>query len=89
LAVHQEEMWKGKHWKIKMQIQRKKNWDTVMVSPIFKPIIYLNMHVEFISTQSGKLTFKNRASYIKDGRTATLQMLHFIYFFSKYKYWVF
>ena len=24
------------------------------------------------------LTFKNRASYIQDGRTATLQMLHFI-----------
>jgi hypothetical protein len=30
----------------------------------------------------GYLTFKNRASYIQDGRTATLQMLHFIYFFS-------
>jgi hypothetical protein len=28
------------------------------------------------------LTFKNLASYIKDGRTATLQMLHFIYLFS-------
>jgi hypothetical protein len=28
------------------------------------------------------LTFKNRASYIKDGRTATLKMLHFIYLFS-------
>jgi hypothetical protein len=28
------------------------------------------------------LTFKNRASYIQDGRTATLQMFHFIYFFS-------
>jgi hypothetical protein len=28
------------------------------------------------------LTFKNRASYIEDGRTATLQMLHFIYIFS-------
>jgi len=26
------------------------------------------------------LTFQNRASYIWDGRTATLQMLHFIYF---------
>jgi hypothetical protein len=32
------------------------------------------------------LTFKNRASYIWDGRIATLQMLHFIYFFNKYKY---
>jgi hypothetical protein len=28
------------------------------------------------------LTFRNRASYIQDGRTATLQMLHFIYIFS-------
>jgi hypothetical protein len=27
------------------------------------------------------LTFKNRASYIQDGRTATLQMLHFIYIY--------
>jgi len=27
------------------------------------------------------LTFKNRASYIYDGRTATLKMLHFVYFF--------
>jgi hypothetical protein len=30
---------------------------------------------------SKQLTFKNRASYIWDGRTATLQMLHFIYLF--------
>jgi hypothetical protein len=29
------------------------------------------------------LTFRNLASYIKDGRTATLQMLHFIYFFQQ------
>jgi len=36
------------------------------------------------------LTFRNRTSYIQDGRTATLQMLHFIYFFfNKYKYRVF
>ena len=28
------------------------------------------------------LTFKNRASYIQDGSTATLQKLHFIYIFS-------
>jgi len=34
-----------------------------------------------------QLTFKNHTSYIYDGRTATLQMLHFIYFFfNKYKY---
>jgi len=30
-----------------------------------------------------RLTFKNRASYIQDGRTAILQMLHFIYFFQQ------
>jgi hypothetical protein len=37
------------------------------------------------------LTFRNLAPYIKDGRTATLQMLHFIYIyiFNKYKYLVF
>jgi hypothetical protein len=29
------------------------------------------------------LTFKKRASYIQDGRTATLHMLHFIYFFQQ------
>ena len=30
---------------------------------------------------------KNPASYIQDGRTATLEMLHFIYnFYNKYKY---
>jgi hypothetical protein len=29
-----------------------------------------------------QLIFKNRASYIQDGCTATLQMLHFIYIFS-------
>jgi len=48
------------------------------------------MH-NFFAEAKHKLTFKNRASYIyiEDGRTATLQMLHFIYFFNKYKYWVF
>ena len=29
------------------------------------------------------LTFKNRGSYIQDGRIATLQMLHFIYLFQQ------
>jgi hypothetical protein len=37
--------------------------------------------VEFTLLESS-LTFKNRASHIKDGRTTTLQMLHSIYFFS-------
>jgi hypothetical protein len=33
-------------------------------------------------TYLSSLTFKNLASYIKDGHTATLQKLHFIYYFS-------
>jgi len=31
----------------------------------------------------GRIRVKNRAFYILDGRTATLQMLHFIYFFQQ------
>jgi hypothetical protein len=34
----------------------------------------------FLNTYA--LTFKNRASYIEEGRPTTVQMLHFIYFFS-------
>jgi len=29
---------------------------------------------------TAQLTFKNRASYIEDERSATIQMLHFIFF---------
>jgi len=29
-----------------------------------------------------RLTFKNLASYIQDGRTTTLHVLHFMYFFT-------
>ena len=32
------------------------------------------------------LTFRNLASYMQDGHTATLQTPHFIYFFNKYTY---
>ena len=46
----------------------------------------LKTETEHLSKRRAPLTFKNRASYIWDGRTATLQMLHFIYFFNKYKY---
>jgi hypothetical protein len=40
-----------------------------------------NKHVVFGTATGFSLTFKNRASFIWDGRTATFQMLHFIYFF--------
>jgi hypothetical protein len=36
-----------------------------------------------LQLKAKSLTFKNRASYILDGRTATLQMLHFIYIFQQ------
>jgi hypothetical protein len=35
------------------------------------------------------LTFRNPASYIKDGHTATFNTPHFLYFFNKYTYWIF
>jgi hypothetical protein len=35
-----------------------------------------------LKPHSVKLTFKNRASYIEDGRTPNLQKLNFIYLFS-------
>jgi hypothetical protein len=36
-----------------------------------------------MSSNNRKLTFKNRASYISEGRTATLQMFHFTNFFQQ------
>jgi hypothetical protein len=35
------------------------------------------------------LTFRNPASYIKDGHTAIINTPHFLYFFNKYTYWIF
>jgi hypothetical protein len=35
------------------------------------------------------LTFRNPASYIKDGHTATRNTPHFLYFFNKYRYRIF
>jgi len=40
------------------------------------------MPAEWNGIWKALLTFKNRASYIQDGPTAALQMLHFIYIFS-------
>jgi hypothetical protein len=34
------------------------------------------------ATEMDALIFKNRASYVKEGCNATLQMLHFVFFFS-------
>jgi len=41
------------------------------------------MTSHLMKTYNYVLTFKNRASYVQDGRTATLQMLHFVYFFQQ------
>jgi len=46
-------------------------------------IVYNTCHISKIKKYTCKhLTFKNRASYIWDGRTATPQMLHYMYIFS-------
>jgi len=45
---------------------------------IFRCLLHYETKILFLP-----LTFKNRASYIWDGRTVTLQMLHFIYFFQQ------
>jgi hypothetical protein len=39
--------------------------------------------IQYYHVALSALTFKNRASYTQDGRTATLQLLHFIYFFQQ------
>jgi hypothetical protein len=45
--------------------------------------LYIFVTSENLILTGVALTFKNRASYTEDGRTATLQMLHFIYFFQQ------
>ena len=46
----------------------------------------IKIQATIINQSSHNLTFRNRASYIQDGHTATLQTPHFIYFFNKYMY---
>jgi len=43
---------------------------------------YRAVNKPILCYKTDQLILKNRASYIQDGRTATLQMLHFTYFFS-------
>jgi hypothetical protein len=48
------------------------------------------LSVQFISRHySPDLTFRNPASYIKDGHTATFNTPHFLHFFNKYTYCIF
>ena len=51
-------------------------WITLPFKEEFRNSYSSLLHIEY------GLTFKNRASHIEDGRTATLQMLHYIYTFS-------
>jgi hypothetical protein len=39
--------------------------------------------LQAVPCNAWNLTFKNRASYIWEGRTATLKMLHYIYIYIK------
>jgi hypothetical protein len=52
----------------------------VFISDTYIIHVSRNKYTVFIATQCS-LTFKNLAFYTKDGRTATLQMLHFIYIY--------
>ena len=60
---------------------RKKKPNAVLNEDTLSCIDCHNIIIRWDATACSSLTFKNRASYIQDGRTATLQMLHFIYFF--------
>jgi hypothetical protein len=53
----------------------------VQVRQILLFVVY-ERSLKLYCNQNIYLTFKNRASHIEDGRTATLQMFHYIYFFS-------
>ena len=50
---------------------------------LFLFLLFVEGFVKLMFVVPSCLTFKNRASYIQDGRTATFQMLHFIYFFQQ------
>ena len=66
---------------IDRNVLKQKKIDTfIQQNNIIKKGHILKMFLSVLST------FKNRASYIQDGRTATLRMLPFIHFFNKYKY---
>jgi hypothetical protein len=53
------------------------------LNPICHLLALLGAHPIF---HISRIKVKNHASYIEDGPTATLQMLHFIYIFNKCKY---
>jgi hypothetical protein len=68
-------------------------WKRSVWSGVWKPVSWMSPYVSYNKdacfTKYDQsclkclcLTFKNHASYIQDGRTATLQVLHFIYIFS-------
>jgi len=45
--------------------------------------VHLDTIKVLLPTDAQNNFFKNRASYIWDGRTANFQMLHFIYFYQQ------
>jgi hypothetical protein len=49
-------------------------------------LFYIQGSSSITDQKFGPLTFRHRASYIQDDRSANLQMLYFIYLFNKYKY---
>jgi hypothetical protein len=55
--------------------------------PVLVGVFYdLKKRLALKRLTSHLLTFRNPASYIKDGHTATFNTPHFLYFFNKYTY---
>jgi hypothetical protein len=48
--------------------------------------IYIYIWTRYFTGDFASLTFRNPASYIQDGHTATFNTPHFLYFFNKYTY---
>jgi hypothetical protein len=51
-----------------------------------KSIFITALQISPVKTTSPSITFRNPASYIKDGLTSTFNTPHFLYFFNKYTY---
>jgi hypothetical protein len=64
-------------------------YQSLLRSDTHKCVFDVNFYLVLLYVHILALTLRNRASYIQDGHTATLQTPHFIYFFNKYRYWIF
>jgi hypothetical protein len=61
----------------------------LVVQSLMRLVPVVDSITETTPSRACRLTFRNRASYIQDGHTATLQTPYFIYYFNKYPYLIF